>query len=465
MPDPNKVWLDAESLSDKRQVDSDQNSRMRHYYMSLEDMNDKIVFLATGAFDANMRLESPGTNGGFVREKKNIFSPTEKKTFMECATDFFNPQKIDGSPDYDEFEKRIDAIASVIVDSHVEQMKFMKDTDFAEFIDPDERSVPDWMKEALTKEMSRASMVRYSFQSLLHECKEDKIDPKYMEDYIKRKVEAGVIDEIDDLSGYSLLHQDFQTAFDATVQKSPEYEATLGKKAKFADPEARNIFKSDHHEETPVWFSLSKEMRAKIDDRANSAKTEIGKRFLQNKDWLYPEENITKESLEKLDNLYGQLKDADHWYHRDSKEFKEFKAALKEAHEECKRLNGAHPSYERSKELVPLFDRIASSADKYLTGKESRDRISGLGKERYDIVFASLCVTSKGKAKEQMKIHNLFREKRGSKELSVIELEDRAGRTAEQQKAHQKVQKEASKQKSASKDSKLNNDRPAMHNM
>ena len=99
--------------------------------------------------------------------------------------------------------------------------------------------------------------------------------------------------------------------------------------------------------------------------------------------------------------------------------------------------------------MIPLFDKVANAADSYLDGKETRARKTDLGRDRYDIAFSALHITSRGLAGGIIKHHNSFNEKRGSKKISVKELEERAGRTAKQQKEYQKAQKEAAKQKSS----------------
>ena len=195
------------------------------------------------------------------------------------------------------------------------------------------------------------------------------------------------------------------------------------------------------------YSNLSKNESLKINLQANQTKVELAAGYSDLRVWMLPEKNITIESLEKLSNLNDQLKDADHWYHRDSKAFKQFKAALQEAQEKFDQYKGRELTDAEKQSLTPLYDKVAKAADDYLTGKEKRTRKTDMGQERYDIAFSALHSTSRGLASETIQRHNMSNEERGSKKISVKDLEKRAGRTSKQQKEYKKAQKEAAKQK------------------
>lgn len=445
MANPNQPWLDEQSVNDPRQVDADQNNRLRHHYMSLDDIGEQLFFLTGGAFDAYVHV-----NGEFVNEKKDIYTPAEKNAFRQCAIDFFNPHKPDGSLDFDEFERRVDEYAASIAELHKGQMEFFNnDENFTGIMDSG-KPVTNFEKEHLTQLMSPDSMVRHAMQSL-YDSISDYMNDELMGDYVSRKTEKGIIGE----------EEHHSVTIDGVFNKSI---ATMVRNAAgitdVNDEYFKKFYRYDAKAEKSFTKNLSDDEKKRINDKANPEKIRIGELAKNNKIWMEPEIDISLKALENLDNLSGQLKDADHWYHRDSKEFKQFKAALKEAHDKYEQYKGLGRELTdaEKKELIPLFDKVADTADRYLTGKENRDRVTGLGAERYDIAFSALHVTSYGKAREKMMIHNFFKAKRGSKELTIKDLEDRAGRTSEQQQAHKKAQKEAAKQKNST----LKSDPPAM---
>ena len=455
MPNPNQPWLDDQSLNDPRQIDADQNNRLRHHYMSLDDIGEQLFFLTGGALDAYMHVESQDQNGEFVSEKKNIYTPEEKKAFRRCAIDFFNPYKPDGSPDFDEFERRIDEFTSSLAECRERQMAFLNDeSKFTGILNLD-TSNPNpsaWQKEQLAQLMSPDSMIIHAIESLYDDIA-DYIEPELMGEYLIRKTDKGIIGDYE--NSHATMLGCFNRAIETVIKK--EAGITEANEATF-----RNLSKSEAEVERSFTSKLSKEERARINARADQEKVRMGTMAKDNKVWLEPEIDISLKGLESLDNLSGQLKDADHWYHMDSKDFKQFKAALKEAHEKYEQYKGLGRELTdaEKKDLVPLFDKVADTADKYLTGKENRERNTDLGKERYDIAFSALHTTSYGRAREKLRIHNFHKEKRGAKELSVKELEERAGRTSEQQKAHHKAQKEAQKAAAKQKDSAVKSDPP-----
>lgn len=437
MPGPklNDQILNNEQEYDARQADADKNDRLWHHYLALEGAEDKLELILDGAFDKTATGESiEGTDTKrVVRYGIDVFTPSEKKAFMKCSADFFNPYKADGSPDFDEFEKNMDAYAKKMATLRVEQGLFINSTDFSS-MDIYQSDVES--KREASYDIYPPAIQRKALISLFQD-KNGSIDDRFIYDYCDRKARQFHLD-VDDFSEYE------HDALREALEEVEEREASN------IHPKWKEAFEvaGDNEDDAIVSIGSAAE-KEKIIPIAGIAKADVAEAVRANKVWLYPEDNISIDALQKLDNLYAQHKDADHWYHRDSKEYRQFKAALKEAHdkyEECK-LFGRELTEAEKKELVPLFDKVASSADKYLSGKELKDRKSKLGQERYDIAFSALHVTSHGRAKEKMRDHNFYRALRGSKEISVKDLEDRAGRSSVQKREYKKSAKAASKDK------------------
>lgn len=417
MPLFDELWFDDRTLNDPKQIESDENSRLFHHFNSLGTNEERIDFILAGAFDASVNLHVPSAGGSFLQEKHNLFSPQEKEDFKLCISSFLRPYKFDGTLNYDEFEKRMDALATRIAGFHEEQCKFMKETDISSLFD-DPFHI-DGNREYVVKNICPESIQRYALKECLDR-EFRKVSLPLEEDYMQRKRKEGI-------TGNGL-----SAVMDEMVKRS----------VKNYDPANESLFQNSS------FAMLSDEEKKKVYLEANQVKAEIAAGYTDLRVWMQPEKNISIESLGKLDNLNGQLKDADHWYHRDSKEFKEFKAALNEAHEKFEQYKnlGRDLTDEEKASLTPLYDKVAAAADKYLNGKETRARKTGMGQDRYDIAFSALHITSRGAAGEKIMYHNMFNEKRGSKMISVKELEERAGRTSKQQKEYKKNAKAPSKE-------------------
>ena len=417
------LWFDEQSVSDPRQVESDQNNRLLHHFNSLGTNEERIDFLFAGTFDASVSLMLPNSDGVFESKKANLFSPQEKNDFRLAVGNFFHPRKFDDSPDFDEFERRMDALAERIAGLHEEQCQYMRDTDISSIYENPLYS-GEVSKDHIIKQICPASIQRYALTEYLRQEMRN-VSPAFVNDYLQRKHVAGA-------TGNKLYN-----AMNEMVKRS----------VKNFDPASETLFYSDSYS------SLSEEEKKRVYLEANQAKNNIAAGYSDLRVWMAPEKNITIESLGKLSNLNAQLKDADHWYHRDSKEFKQFKAALKEAQEKFDQYKnlGRDLTDAEKQDLTPLFDKVAATADKYLEGKETRIRKTDMGQDRYDIAFSALHITSRGIATKAIMHHNRFNERRGSKNISVKELEARAGRTSKQQKDYQKAQKEAAKQKEKAK--------------
>ena len=420
MPISDSLWFDEQSVNDPRQIESDQNTRLFHHFISLETNEEKIDFILGGTFEKNAELWIQNSNGHLERKDANLFSPQEKNDFKLAVDSFFYPSTYDGEPDFDEFERRMDALAERIAKFHEEQCKFMEAADVSAITD--NPNYTEFNKEYVTKTACPASIQRYALMDYL-EGNQHSVDVALKHDYLQRKGAVGISGDglIDTLNG---------------VAKSM---------VKDYNPASEKLFNRT------CFMTLSREAEKKIKLEATEATNTIATKYKDIRVWMHPEKSITIESLGKLDNLNGQLKDADHWYHRDSKEFKQFKAALNEVHEKYEQYKnlGRELTDAEKQSMIPLFDKVANAADSYLDGKETRARKTDLGRDRYDIAFSALHITSRGLAGGIIKHHNSFNEKRGSKKISVKELEERAGRTAKQQKEYQKAQKEAAKQKSS----------------
>ena len=99
--------------------------------------------------------------------------------------------------------------------------------------------------------------------------------------------------------------------------------------------------------------------------------------------------------------------------------------------------------------LVSVYDDIANKAIDYLStdNKETKKRGTDLGQNRYEEAFAALHVTSSGMAKNILYSHTIHRNLSGKREVSLEELEARANRTRDEQKAHEEQVKRAPKNK------------------
>ncbi len=416
------LWFDEQSVNDPKQIESDQNNRLLHHYNSLGTNEERIDFLLAGTFDAKVFLMEPDEGGDFVQKKKNLFSPQEKQDFGLCVGNYLHPYRFEGTPDYDEFERRMDELASRIAEFHEEQWDFQQNADLSAIFDAPYMEKVN--REYITKQMCPASIQRYALTECLRREMRN-VDPTFVNDYLQRKRDAGI-------NGGSL----YGTMNEMVKRYVKNY-----------DPASEGFFIEESYS------NLSKNESLKVNLQANQTKVEFAAGYSDLRVWMLPEKNITIESLEKLSNLNDQLKDADHWYHRDSKAFKQFKAALQEAQEKFDQYKGRELTDAEKQSLTPLYDKVAKAADDYLTGKEKRTRKTDMGQERYDIAFSALHITSRGRASETIQRHNMSNEERGSKKISVKDLEKRAGRTSKQQKEYKKAQKEAAKQKGNSKDS------------
>lgn len=417
------LWFDEQSVNDPRQIESDQNNRLLHHYNSLGTNEERIDFLLAGTFDSKAYLMDLNEGGAFVEKKCNLFSPQEKQDFQLSVGNFFHPYKFEGAPDYDEFERRMDALAGRIAKLHEEQWQFINTTDISPVYAQSPRIQAN--DEYVYRQICPASIQRYALTEYLQQTMRN-VDYSFVSDYLQRKRDAGIT-EGDGLYG----------TMNEMVKRSVNNY----------DPASEWLFKD-------ISVSLlSDEEKKRVYLEANQAKIGIAAGYSDLRVWMLPEKNITIESLEKLSNLNDQLKDADHWYHRDSKAFKQFKAALQEAQEKFDQYKGRELTDAEKQSLTPLYDKVAKAADDYLTGKEKRTRKTDMGQERYDIAFSALHITSRGLASETIQRHNMSNEERGSKKISVKDLEKRAERTSKQQKEYKKAQKEAAKQKGNSKDS------------
>ena len=165
--------------------------------------------------------------------------------------------------------------------------------------------------------------------------------------------------------------------------------------------------------------------------------------------WKEPWNDINLDQLKKLDNLYSQVKDADHWYHIDSDEFKEFKASLEGAHKKYESLRdiGRNINEREKREIQSIFDTVQNKSVKYLGDKAQKARGTGIGEDRYQIALSSLDVASHGKAKEIVDFHNTFRVRSGSKSVSFNDLTERSTQNSNQRKEAIKARREAEKNK------------------
>lgn len=418
-------------------ISSDANSRMPHHYAALENNDDRIDFLEGTAFADEVTYDIVG-EFGINAEKKhyNLFSETEKQQLPGIKTDFFNPEKPDGTLDKDEFERRMDSLAARIAKHRVEQGKFAKSGDMSAITKSDDIETRQYVASLISSDAYRAAALDAMFKKAVAD---GTIDHSLMVDYCQRK------GRLMDSMAEDQIGESFKAAFKKSVKDSA-YKSSKEGREYYSLSSVSPLAEGDKP-------ALSEEETKELAKRTDAAKRSIASNIRRNKVWLSPEDNINMESLKRLDNLYDQFKKEDSIFHWNSTEYEKLRAALKQAHEQyvqASQRGGELTDAEKTK-LVPLYDEVSERAYNYLKDKAEKERTYDLGKNRYAIAFSALNVASRGRAKEQLHIHNANRIRHGSKTISVNDLIDRSTRNNTQQKQREKMVKEGSKNRHAEK--------------
>ncbi len=400
-------------------------NKMRDQYISLNNTEDKLNAIIDGMVADKLRVDTFNEEGKFSGKKDiNVYNQQEKDATFRSVDEFFCPLKADGTPDFDEFERRMDAMAAKVGKMRSD---FLDNTFQGDLMKSNEsnlkyeglRTDPNIIKANCVTEYMNQIMDMNKASGRIHK--------KFAIDYANRKGENDLKDAFE------------RQAMNAACQGGPYKKA---------------VYTNGFNTEDIV--TLSDKERVDINKKELEVKAKIASDINAKKTWLNPpEESTSLEDLRKLSNLYEQVKDADHWYHKDGDKFKKFKASLKDAHDLYQELKDKKDnelsSIERGK-IAYSKDKVAISSDKYLMGKGERARHSDLGQDRYEIAFSALDVACHGFAKKRAYIHNIKHTKRGTKTITLEEMEARSGRTVQQQKQHQREQKNAQKVNTKSKD-------------
>ncbi len=406
-------------------VSSRYYGRMRNQYISLDNTDDKLNALIDGMVADKLSVETIDKDGKITGKKPiNVYNEYEKEATSRSVDEFFSPLKADGTPDFDEFERRMDAMARKLGKLRIDYIYNTYEGDLKKNIDDNLRYAglrtdPNMIKATCVTEYMNQIMDMSKASGRIHR--------SFANDYAKRK-------------GFN----DIQESFEWETKK-----AAVGDKPINKSLYATTIIDLDA-------MPVSTETRIEVNKKELEAKAKVASEINAKKTWLNPpEENASLEDLRKLSNLYDQVVAADHWYHKDGDEFKKFKASLKDAHDLYQELQGKTEeelnSIEKGK-IAFSKDKVALSSNKYLADKGERGRHSDLGQDRYEIAFSALDVASHGFAKKQAYVQNIKHTRRGTKTISLEEMEARAGRTHQQQKQHEREKKRTQNVKTASKD-------------
>ena len=402
------------------QVASDYHERLKPYYLTLETTEEKLDLFEKGAFS--------------TEAVPALFSNTAKNNFKQIVKeDLFAPTKKDESPDFEEFVKRVDGLAERSAGYNVETGKFVENGDMSGLFA--DNSPENRLYAGLR--ICPANIKYNALHSALEKAVENNESAaKYMKDYCLKN---GMTEE--DLKGGS-LKSSFIEAFENKV-KTLAYSMEDGKKYYKITKEGGVI-------------NLSEEEKKKIDERSEEVKAGMASAIYEQKVWLKPERNVNMVALGNLNNLYDQFDKEDSRFIINSSKYDKLWDALKEAHDKYEALAGKELSEKDRLECVRIFDRVADASAEYLSDKRMKDGQTERGENRYEIAFSALNVTSHGKAVAILSAHNVRRNLTGSKEISMTDLVERAGRDHSEQKAHEKMIKEGRKAKN--RDSVLSRD-------
>ncbi len=392
--------------------------RMRDQYISMDSTEEKLNAIIDGMIADKLYVENLDSTGKLTgKTQLNVYNQDEKEATLRSALDFFLPLNADGTPDYDEFEKRMDSMAKMVGEL---RRNYFKGT----FNDELEKACDNDLKyEGLRTDpniIAANCITEYMNQIMdMDREKDQRIPRSFAENYARRK------------NKLSLKEAFEKKVYDAAVSEDKKLESVyMSGMTNYEElkPSSADVLKNINEEERKVKAQLASSIIAK-------------------KTWLNPpEDSASIDDLRKLSNLYEQVQAADHWYHIDGAKFKNFKSSLKDAYDLYQELQGKTDdtlsSIEKGK-IAYCKDKVEIYSNQYLANKENRGRHSDMGQDRYDIAFSALDVASHGFAKRKAYFHNIHHTRRGGKTISMKALEERAGRTHEEQKQHERSQRTA----------------------
>ena len=162
--------------------------------------------------------------------------------------------------------------------------------------------------------------------------------------------------------------------------------------------------------------------------------------------WRRPVEAVTPEAIDKLVNLYDQMEspDAKRLMHRNSASYRRLKETLADISRMRREQIGSGrkddtPEFRTA--MHKKFEKAADAARIYLADKAG-NRGTEMGQERYEIALAALHVTNAGELDMVLGSHG--EKQNEKKKVSLNELSEREGRTADEQRAHHRARKEHS---------------------
>ncbi len=411
-------WFKDETMKDDPwfldpQVSSDHNMRMNSNYFTLETSKEKLDFYERGAFA--------------FEAAPALFSDSEKLGFGKVISgDFFFPVYRNGIPDPGRFEKRVNALADRIALYKVEEGRFIDNEDLSKYTDKTDAGSRQYAAGKLCSAAMRGKAIQDHF---IRDIEEGNIDRELMTSYC---VSKGML--LEGLQGDALLTA-FKDAFNERIRETA-----------CADLDNERLYELTQN---PVGDKLSEEEKNRIDLEGEKVKANITSDFHNQKVWLRPENNVSLEAMKKLDNLFDQFDKEDSIFHYNSGRYEKLRAALKEAHDKYSELSakGRKMTEKDKVECVRIFDKINKASTRYLEDKKVKERGSKLGQSRYEICFAALNITNHGSAVAIMQPHNQYRYLAGAKEISLADLEKRAGRNYKAQKQHEKEAKKSGKKR------------------
>ncbi len=380
-------------------VSEDHNDRMFKYYMTLQTAKDRAEFIA----DMGIALSEKD-------QTDYVLSAHEKEEFKKCVNLYLNPTNEKGEPDPEAFKKNMDTLAKKIVDYDLKACDYANNNDLTEY--------------TLNKE--------YNIKAA----------PYLSNDYLKGLSILNVLNTYKDLADKDLVNA-YKTEKGSTSDSIAQI---------VADEHMNLIGKHNRSKEILALRSAEPGDYFKDPQKMKDVREDLQKKMLSNlrssKPWYNPEFNISMDSLKRMDNLYEQLKDSNHWYHWDSSGYTKLRDSLAAIHIEYVKLSDAQTNILSPADrihLLQLFDDASDKALKYM-GNAKLNRGSDLGKERVDISLSVLGIVNKGTLLERLEKDKSVAKENHLK-VNLDELMERSGRTNEEQKAYKKTAKKVPKQK------------------
>ena len=436
--------MDNNHIFSNVQLDSEFNKRMENHYLSLENPEQKLDFIINGIVQNNVdykfsyKMPVYDDHDRIVEGNdtvvitKNKFSDAEKEEFERCVMDYLSPKTADGQLDMDEFERRMDALATKYSDLKIAQGKFIQDCianknndNFtipgAEDLGTFKAGNEEYVSELVCPEALKAEGLKKCIISLIDS---EKLNNEAMHEYCNRKTVYDVFGE----------KKNFFQAFDKTAKEHADTDQQKSARYNLATEEKD--------------IELTNDQEEAIKQYGNKVAIASVREASDKNNWKEPWKDITLDDLKKIHNLYTQMVDADHWYHINSGEYKQLLGSMKVASELYTKISdrGRLSLTGREKrDIQNMFDNIRVKSTSYLSDKAEKERGTDLGKDRYEIAISALDVASHGKAKETVEFHNTHRVKKGKKTISFAELNERKAQTSDERKETIKARREAAR--------------------